>query len=59
MTHALTITLGDAADLAWAQRTVTAMHYLRSPVDPRARPMETQSSTRPLGSPSARTGPHG
>lgn len=39
MTHGLTITLGDAADLAWAQRTVTTSHYLRSPVDPRARPM--------------------
>lgn len=37
--HALTISLGDAADLAWAQRTVTAMHYLHAPVDPRARPM--------------------
>ena len=39
MTHTLTITLGDAADLAWAQRTVTTSHYLRAPVDPRARPM--------------------
>lgn len=39
MTHTLTLTLGDAADLAWAQRTVTTSHYLRSPVDPRARPM--------------------
>jgi len=38
-THALTLTLGDAADLAWAQRTVTTSHYLRAPVDPRARPM--------------------
>jgi hypothetical protein len=39
MTHALTIALGDAADLRWAQATVTAAHYLRAPVDPRARPM--------------------
>ena len=39
MTHALTLSLGDAADLAWAQRTVTERHYLRAPVDPRARPM--------------------
>ena len=39
MTHTLTITLADAADLAWAQRTVTASHYLHAPVDPRARPM--------------------
>ena len=39
MTHTLNITLADAADLAWAQRTVTAAHYLRAPVDPRARPM--------------------
>lgn len=39
MTHTLTITLADAADLRWAQTTVTAAHYLRAPVDPRARPM--------------------
>jgi len=39
MTHTLTISLGDAADLAWAQATVTAAHYLHAPVDPRARPM--------------------
>lgn len=39
MTHTLTITLADAADLAWAQRIVTVHHYLRAPVDPRARPM--------------------
>ena len=39
MTHTLTITLADAADLAWAQHTVTAAHYLHAPVDPRARPM--------------------
>lgn len=39
MTHALTVSLGDAAALAWAQATVTSSHYLRAPVDPRARPM--------------------
>ncbi len=39
MTHTLTIALGDAADLRWAQATVTAAHYLHAPVDPRARPM--------------------
>ena len=39
MTHTLTITLADAAGLAWAQRIVTVHHYLRAPVDPRARPM--------------------
>ncbi len=39
MNHTLTITLADAADLAWAQATVTAAHYLHAPVDPRARPM--------------------
>ena len=39
ITHTLTITLADAAGLAWAQRTVTVHHYLRAPVDPRARPM--------------------
>ena len=27
MTHTLTITLADAADLAWAQATVTAAHH--------------------------------
>lgn len=37
--HSLTLTLADATDLAWAQATVTAAHYLRAPVDPRARPM--------------------
>lgn len=31
--------LGNAADLAWAQDTVSRYHYLRQPVDPRARPM--------------------
>ena len=35
----LTITLGDRADLTWAQRVVTERHYLHQPVDPRARPM--------------------
>ena len=39
MTHTLTIALADATDLAWAQATVTAAHYLHAPVDPRARPM--------------------
>lgn len=33
------LTLGDRADLAWAQDVVTRHHYLRQPVDPRARPM--------------------
>lgn len=32
MTHTLTITLADAAGLAWAQRIVTVHHYLRAPV---------------------------
>lgn len=27
--HALTLTLGNADDLAWAQATVTTHHYLR------------------------------
>ena len=35
----LTITLGNADDLRWARSTVTQHHYLRAPVDPRARPM--------------------
>lgn len=35
----LTITLGDQADLAWAQKTVTRSHYLHQAVDQRARPM--------------------
>ena len=35
----LSIHLGDASDLAWAQTTVTEHHYLHQPVDPRARPM--------------------
>ncbi len=39
MTHTLTIALGNTNDLAWAQRTVTASHYLHQPVDARARPM--------------------
>lgn len=39
MTHTLTVTLADATDLAWAQATVKRNHYLRAPVDPRARPM--------------------
>lgn len=37
--HALTLSLGDAGDLDWAQATVAAHHYLRRPVDRRARPM--------------------
>lgn len=37
--HTLTIHLGDAADLAWAQRTVAERHYLRQPVTVKARPM--------------------
>lgn len=37
--HQLAIRLGDKNDLAWAQDTVTSYHYLRRPVDPRARPM--------------------
>lgn len=39
MSHALTLELGAAEDLAWAQATVAQHHYLRRPVDPRARPM--------------------
>jgi hypothetical protein len=35
----LTITLGNRADLDWAQATVREHHYLHQPVDPRARPM--------------------
>jgi hypothetical protein len=37
--HKVTMSLGNQADLAWAQRIVTEHHYLRQPVDPRARPM--------------------
>ena len=37
--HALTMRLGDAADIAGAQYMVSHYHYLRQPVDPRARPM--------------------
>jgi hypothetical protein len=32
MIHALTITLADATDLAWAQATVKRNHYLHAPV---------------------------
>lgn len=39
MTHTLSFELGTAEDLAWAQSTVAMHHYLRRPVDPRARPM--------------------
>ena len=35
----LTITLGDRADLTWAQIVAIRYHYLHQPVDPRARPM--------------------
>lgn len=60
MTHALTIRLGDAADLAWAQRTVTACHYLHQPVDPRARPMvyiiRDSSQTTPFAPQGVRIG---
>ena len=39
MDHALTIDVGDANDLTWAQAIVTEHHYLHQAVDPRARPM--------------------
>lgn len=39
MNHQLAIRLGNKSDLAWAQDTVSSYHYLRRPVDPRARPM--------------------
>ncbi len=35
----LRLDLGDGFDLEWAQKMVTQYHYLRQPVDPRARPM--------------------
>lgn len=35
----LSLTLADAAGLAWAQAQVKAHHYLRKPVDPRSRPL--------------------
>jgi hypothetical protein len=35
----LTLTLADAAGLAWAQGQVTAHHYLRRPVDDRCAPL--------------------
>lgn len=37
--HLLTIRLGAKLDLAWAQYVAKKAHYLRQPVDPRARPM--------------------
>lgn len=37
--HNLAIELGTGDDLRWAQEKVTQHHYLRQPVDPRARPM--------------------
>lgn len=36
--HTLTIALGAAADVAWAQRTVLQHHYLHARVHPQARP---------------------
>lgn len=39
MTHQLTLALGDATDLEWAQTMVERNHYLRHRVDHRARPM--------------------
>lgn len=35
----LRVELGDGGDLAWAQQVVTYHHYLKRPVDARARPM--------------------
>lgn len=35
----LSLTVGDAQGLRWAQRMVSEHHYLRRPVDPRCRPM--------------------
>ena len=35
----LSLRLGNASDLAWAQQIVTERHYLRQPVHPQARPM--------------------
>lgn len=35
----ITLTTADAAGLAWAQRQVTAHHYLHAPVDPRCSPL--------------------
>lgn len=37
--HTLRLDLGGASDLEWTQATVAERHYLRSRVDPRARPM--------------------
>lgn len=37
--HGMTMQLGNALDLTWAQAMVTQHHYLHQPVDPRARPM--------------------
>jgi hypothetical protein len=39
MTHSLSLRLGDANDLTWAQHIVVKYHYLHRRVDPRARPM--------------------
>lgn len=38
----LRLELADAAGLAWAQRQVSAHHYLRRPVDTRSRPLAYQ-----------------
>lgn len=35
----ITLTVADAEGLAWAQRQVTAHHYLQAPVDPRCSPV--------------------
>lgn len=35
----LSFTLGNKQNLAWAQEWVTERHYLKQPIDPRARPM--------------------
>lgn len=35
----ITLTTANAEDLAWAQRQVTAHHYLHAPVDPRCSPV--------------------
>lgn len=53
--HNLRIDLGNRDDLQWAQSIVTQYHYLRQPVDPRARPMvyivrnDDDTYQRPLG----------
>ena len=55
VTHKLRLDLGNSDDMIWAQRIVTQYHYLRQPVDPRARPMvyivrhDDDTLQRPLG----------